>query len=183
MKPDNKSSKYKLIFLSIISSMALSACGYYEEYISDDHLGEKTMDEIDYSKRQTIFGAGGIDGLFSGTGNNQTEGGVLGVNSYLWRASLDTIAFMPVSSADPFGGVIITDWYAPKETPSERFKLNVYILDKALRADGIRVAAFRQVQDQLGSWKDAEIPNEAGTKIEDAILIRARQLRNQSQIE
>ena len=87
---------------------------------------------------------------------------------------------MPVNSADPFGGVIITDWYTPKEAPNERFKLNVYILDKALRADGIRVAAFRQVHDRLGNWKDAGISDEAGTKIEDAILIRARQLRNQS---
>ena len=87
---------------------------------------------------------------------------------------------MPVNSADPFGGVIITDWHASMEAPSERFKLNVYILGRALRADGVRVAVFRQVQDPRGSWKDAGVPNETGTKIEDAILIRARQLRNQS---
>ena len=87
---------------------------------------------------------------------------------------------MPVNSADPFGGVILTDWHSPNEAPSERFKLNVYILDRTLRADGVRVAVFRQVQDRSGNWRDAGVPNETGTKIEDAILIRARQLRNQS---
>tara|TARA_B100001142_G_C14332395_1_gene654619 strand:- start:2199 stop:2750 length:552 start_codon:yes stop_codon:yes gene_type:complete len=180
MKSSNRNLKLRLIYLPIISIVALSGCGVYDDLISDEDLSEKSIDEVDYSKRNTLFGRGGLDTLFSGTGSNQNEGGALGVNSYLWRASLDTIAFMPVSSADPFGGVIITDWYTPKEAPSERFKLNVYILDKALRADGIRVAAFRQIQDQLGNWKDAGIPTEAGTKIEDAILVRARQLRNQS---
>ena len=84
---------------------------------------------------------------------------------------------MPVASADPFGGVIITDWYAMPEAPEERFKMNVYILGRALRADGVRVAVFRQVQDGAGGWQDAAVPDAANTRIEDAILTRARQLR------
>ena len=87
---------------------------------------------------------------------------------------------MPVNSADPFGGVIITDWHSSTEAPSERFKLNVYILGRALRADGVRVAVFRQVQNRRGAWKDAGVPEETRIKIEDAILFRARQLRNQT---
>jgi hypothetical protein len=106
-------------------------------------------------------------------------GGGLGVNSYLWRATLDTITFMPVNSADPFGGVIITDWHAAADAPMERFKLNIYILGRALRADGVRVAVFRQVRDGAG-WRDAAVAAKTGTKIEDAILTRARQLRNSS---
>ena len=172
--------KFANICYFAITIFTLSACGMFDDNIgSEEDLSEPSIDEIDYDKRQTIFGTGGINSLFSGLGNNQPKGGNLGVNSYLWRASLDTISFMPVNSADPFGGVIITDWYTPKEAPNERFKLNVYILDKALRADGVRVSAFRQVHDRLGNWKDAGIPDETGTKIEDAILIRARQLRNQ----
>jgi hypothetical protein len=185
MKPNMYSSKLKPIFFAIISFMSLTACGMYSDFFSsgdDKDYSEQPIDEVDYEKRNTIFGKGGLNTLFSGT-SNSPEGSALGVNSYLWRASLDTISFMPVNSADPFGGVIITDWYTPKEAPSERFKLNVYILGKSLRADGIRVAAFRQVQDQLGNWKDSGIPIESGTKIEDAILIRARQLRNQSKNE
>src|SRR6202012_72915 len=60
----------------------------------------------------------------------------LGVNSFLWRATLDTLAFMPLASADPFGGVILTDWYENPQTPGERFKINAIILDNTLRADG-----------------------------------------------
>lgn len=126
----------------------------------------------------SIFGEGG---LFVGVGGDKQQqndnGGGLGVNGYLWRASLDTISFMPVNSADPFGGVIVTDWYAMPETPDERFKMNVYILGRALRADGVRVAVFRQVRADGGSWADAPVADEAGIKIENAILTRARQLR------
>ena len=103
-------------------------------------------------------------------------GGGIGVNSYLWRASLDTLAFMPLSSADPFGGVIITDWYTPPETPGDRFKISVYILGRQLRADGIRVALFRQNRGS-GQWSDAKVSKQTSTKLENEILTRARQLR------
>lgn len=147
-----------------------ASTGGYEDFETED---------IDFSKRRTILGEGGLQ-LFGSNESKSTGGGALGVNSYIWRASLDTISFMPVNSADPFGGVIITDWHSPTEAPSERFKLNVYILGRALRADGIRVAVFRQVQDRRGSWRDAGVPDETGIRIEDAILFRARQLRNQT---
>ncbi len=103
----------------------------------------------------------------------------IGVNAFLWRASLDTIASMPVNSADPFGGVIITDWHAQPAAPNERFKLNIYILGRALRADGVRVAVFRQVLSAAG-WQDAAVPSTTGSSIEDSILTRARQLRRES---
>ena len=135
-------------------------------------------DSTPYQKRDSIFGEGGLTaGLGGGQRQEQDAGGGIGVNGFLWRASLDTIAFMPVNSADPFGGVIITDWYAMPDTPQERFKMNVYILGRALRADGVRVAVFRQVQDTNGGWVDASVPDAANGKIEDAILTRARQLR------
>ena len=122
------------------------------------------------------FFSSGSSGLLFGEGES-TKGGVIGVNSYLWRASLDTISFMPLKSADAFGGVILTDWHSPSESPNERFKLNVYILDRALRADGIRVAAFRQILDRNSRWRDASLTKKTARKIEDAILTRARQLR------
>lgn len=129
--------------------------------------------------RATIFGPGGIDNLFKSS-RDQEGGSGIGVNSFLWRASLDTISFMPISSADAFGGVIITDWHSFADSPSERFKLNVYILGRTLRADGVRVSPFRQVRDGDGTWKDAAVPKETGLKIEDAILTRARQLRQET---
>lgn len=136
-------------------------------------------DSTPYQNRDSIFGEGGVMASLGGTQRRDQEtGGGIGVNGFLWRASLDTIAFMPVNSADPFGGVIITDWYAMPDVPQERFKMNVYILGRTLRADGVRVAVFRQVQDgNSGGWVDAAVPEGADAKIEDAILTRARQLR------
>ncbi len=101
----------------------------------------------------------------------------IGVNGYLWRATLDTLAFMPLASADPYGGVVITDWYINPEKPDERFKCTVYILDARLRADGLNVAVFKQNRDASGTWIDAPAAAQTETDIENAILTRARQLR------
>ena len=103
--------------------------------------------------------------------------GSLGVNGYLWRATLDTLAFMPLASADPYGGTVITDWYVNPEKPDERFKATVYILDARLRADGLKVSVFKQTRDATGAWIDAATAAQTETDIENAILTRARQLR------
>lgn len=136
----------------------------------------------DDEKRKTNYGKlFGDEALSFGPGVNKGDvdpgGGGIGVNSFLWRASLDTISFMPLTQADPFGGVIITDWYSPEESPGERYKLNVYILDRQLRADGLRVAVFKQRRSPAGAWQDVNVPGDAATKLEDAILTRARQMR------
>jgi hypothetical protein len=101
----------------------------------------------------------------------------IGVNSYLWRASLDTLAFMPLASADPYGGVIITDWYTNPEKPDERFKVTVYILDTRLRADGLTCTVFKQVKDAAGGWVDSSSSAQTQVDFENAILTKARQLR------
>ncbi|MEC9250053.1 MAG: DUF3576 domain-containing protein [Pseudomonadota bacterium] len=110
-------------------------------------------------------------------GGNEVSVEGIGVNGYLWRASLDTISFMPLAEVDPFGGVIITDWYANPDMTSERFKLTVYILDTRLRADALAVNVFRQVREENGGWIDAEASTETAYEIENSILTRARQLR------
>lgn len=179
MRRNNKNiSVPRLGFVFACTGLLLLGCTNIEEYQAEQDVEKGSLEDINWEERDTIFGKGGLN-LF-GTETKQQQGGAIGVNFYLWRASIDTISFMPVNTADAFGGVIITDWHSDPEAPNERFKLNVYILDKALRADGVRVAVFRQVQDRTGNWKDAALPSDTGTKIEDAILIRARQLRNQS---
>lgn len=105
----------------------------------------------------------------------------IGVNSFLWRASLDALSFMPLLQADSSGGVIITDWYANPSNPNERMKVTVSILDRDLRADALRVAASRQVA-QGGSWVDAPVQAATVQKLEEIILTRARDLR-QSAVE
>lgn len=100
----------------------------------------------------------------------------IGINSYLWRAALDTVSFMPLVQTDSNGGVIVTDWYANPNSPGERMKLTVTILDQDLRADGVRVAASRQVS-QSGAWIDVPVQAATVQKLEDIILTKARDLR------
>jgi hypothetical protein len=104
----------------------------------------------------------------------------LGVNSYLWRASLDTLSFMPLASSDPVGGILNFDWYSAPDNPNERMKVTVFILDRRLRADGIRVSVFRQSRTSIG-WVDADVNPDTANKLTDAILTRARELRLASQ--
>ena len=120
-----------------------------------------------------MFGLGG-GGKKAPANANQPA---IGVNGYLWRATLDTLSFMPLQSADPYGGVIVTDWYTNPEKPDERFKCTVYILDSRLRADGLNVAVFKQVKDATGAWTDAPSAGQTETDLENAILTKARQLR------
>ena len=141
--------------------------------------GGRTVAQGEQAKSATkdkIFGPGGII-IFGGDEDEGASRGGIGVNGFLWRASLDTMSFMPLASADPFGGVIITDWHSPAGSPNERFKATVYILDKKLRADGVRVSVFRQTRDASGGWADAGVSPETRTRLEDTILTRARQLR------
>lgn len=100
----------------------------------------------------------------------------IGVNSYLWRATLDTLSFMPLLQTDSNGGVIVTDWYVNPQTPGERMKLTVSILDQDLRADAVRVAALREV-NRNGQWVASPVEAATTQKLEDIILTRARDLR------
>jgi hypothetical protein len=159
-------------FIAVAASLTLGACSSW---------GGKTESMDEEIKRReykfgSLFGTDGGINLFGGNKGKDNDGSGLGVNAFLWRASLDTLAFMPIASADPFGGVILTDWYTPAESPGERFKVNLYILDKQLRADGLRVSVFRQVRTG-NDWKDASIAPETARQLEDAVLTRARQLR------
>ena len=100
----------------------------------------------------------------------------IGVNAYLWRAAVDTLSFAPLATADSNGGVIITDWYVNPKTPGERVKITASIIDQDLRADGLRVAAIRQV-NQGGTWVEAPVSAATVQELEDIILTRARDLR------
>lgn len=101
----------------------------------------------------------------------------IGVNGHLWRASLDTLAFLPLETADPWGGIINYGWYSTPTSPNERIKATVYILDSRLRADALNVTVNRQVRNVAGDWVEAEVSAQTEVDLENAILTRARQLR------
>lgn len=153
--------------MAVAAAFVLAACGPADEPFQNRQSKKQVEGKI----------AGGIEGLFGGGEEESQSGGGIGVNSYLWRASLDTLSFLPLASADPFGGVVITDWYSPPETPDERFKVNLYILGRELRADGLRVSVFRQVRQGQDGWADAQVDPETATQLENAILSRAREMR------
>ena len=132
-----------------------------------------------------LLATGGCSIFGSNTSNTSTsssadigpeETGGIGVNAYLWRASLDTLDFLPLASADPFGGVIITDWYVNPQKTDERLKATIYILDTRLRADGVSAAVFRETLVN-GQWVPATVNAETNIALENAILSKARQLR------
>lgn len=172
------------ILAVVLSVAALSACnsnpdlgGEAKYPTGADRNAVSNPNDI-YSKPDSIFGEGGILSLGKDKSGDFSGQNGLGVNSYLWRASLDTVSFMPLASADPFGGVILTDWYTPEATPNERLKLNVFILDRQLRSDAIQVRVFRQMRKTKGNdWRDVPVAPETARQLEDSILTRARQLR------
>lgn len=109
----------------------------------------------------------------------EAAGPGIAVNAFLWRGALETLGSLPLTSADPFGGVIITDWYSPPNAPSERFKETAMIVGRGLRSDAIRVSVFRQV-NQAGRWVDAPVDPAVQTDIQNKVLDRARFLRQQA---
>ena len=169
----------KRFFWSLLITPILFGCeGADIEYKYPVKVG--AGDQYGYEEPEKFFGKDGLtffDNIGESKGSGTSGGSGIGVNSFLWRASLDTIAFMPLLSADPFGGVIITDWYGPPEAQNERFKLNVFILGKTLRSDGVRATVFKQVKGTDGSWVDAARDGQLDRDVEDSILTRARELK------
>lgn len=160
---------------ALILALTAAGCGLETERRPPQRQADGTWDFKD--PEPGLFGGGGLFGGPS-RAEEETAGGTgLNVNAFLWRASLDTTAFMPLASADPFGGVIITDWYSPQANPGERFKVNVFILGRQLRADALKVSVFRQVRDASGAWVDTPVADSVATDFENAVLTRARQMR------
>lgn len=175
----SRATKKHTVWAGALGLLVLSACGsdvpVEYEYPTTGPNGLPT-----YEKQESLAGPNGLDLFSLGQGDQNQQGGVgVAVNAFLWRASLDTLSFLPLASADPFGGVIISDWYNPPESPNERFKVTVYILDRALRSDGIRANVFRQTRASIGEWRDAAVDESLGKDLENTILTRARQIRIQ----
>lgn len=159
----------KIAFIFVALAM-LSACGGEASYPKR----VRGQNQAVYGDHEKAFGDDALN-IFSDDKEEQNIG--LGVNAYLWRATLSTVSFMPIISADPFGGVILTDWKMSSEDPNTRYKLNIYIMDKQLRADGLQVSVFKQEKDDLGGWVDVDAGENMETQIEDSILTKARELK------
>ena len=171
----------KNLFLAMLALTLLSACGtgIKGEAKYPTGMRNSSADQGDiYSDAPSIFGEDGIG--FSTKKEERGNGSGIGVNSFFWRASLETLSFMPITSADPFGGTILTDWFQSSENPDTRYRLNVFILDKELKASALKVSMFRQNRAGEG-WVDVPVPASDSRAIEDSILTKARELRLASQ--
>ena len=185
MRANQNRRNIAAILCAVMAIPVLGACAdggpeIKAEYPTDGPYPEGTLaraGRTEYYDNEGLFGGQGIVLAGESPADAPIGGGSIGVNTYLWRGALDTLAFLPLAQADPFGGVIITDWYTPAETPNERFKVTAIILDRTLRADGIRISAFRQVQQSPGNWVDAPVNESLAAELENTILTRARQLR------
>ncbi|MCO6419427.1 DUF3576 domain-containing protein [Siccirubricoccus sp. KC 17139] len=174
----------KPFFLAACAALPLlAACGDNVRGVQNDEYG----DWRGSSPRQRSLGATGSGLVVFGVDKEReareaaaaTGGAGLAVNAYLWRATLDTLSFMPLASADPFGGTIITDWYTPPGAQNERFRAQAYVMGRQLRSDGVRVQVFRQVNER-GQWVDSPVSPATNSEFEDKVLARARELRSQS---
>ena len=172
--------------LTLAAALAvLTGCAYLRPNPTDPRFSGLNSDYNPYVNPTHMSGDSG--GLLNigisknkpGEGEGSGGGGGIGVNAFLWRGALDTLSFLPLTSADPFGGVIITDWYTPADAAGERFKATAYILGRDLRSDAIRVSVFRQV-NQGGRWVDAPVDPVVQADIENKVLDRARRLRQQT---
>ena len=146
-----------ILALTLVGAFGLSACDFVREDINKS-LGGGSGNRV----KQADLAASQVT--------------TIGVNSYLWRAALETLSFAPMAQVDSNGGVMVTDWYTNPNSPSERVKVTATILDRDLRADALRIAASRQVL-QNGQWIDAPVAAATVQKLEEIILTRARDLR------
>lgn len=164
-------TKYALL---AISGLALTACGSAgpsEELADPEVSGGGLASDGELTLLSDIPG-------FSLFGSGEGGGPGLGaVNQHLWRASLDTLAFLPLNTTDPFTGVIATDWASTPDAPEERFKVTAYVKGTALAANTLKVAVFREIRDPAGAWTTAAVSGATARQLEDAILVKARQLR------
>ena len=175
---------YNLIFIiaaSILILLLLNSCSLDDADIKRAPPNEDIVMKRERESRGVYDPDGEEESFLRGLFNNSiggSEGSAgIGVNTFLWRATLDRLSFMPLESADPFGGVIITDWYSNSETSNERFKIVAYIIGKELRVDGIKVSVFKKIKNENNEWVDKKTNDSLSLKIEDAILTSARKYK------
>jgi len=169
--------QHKIVsLLAVMSLFGLASCAGVEKEAKYPTGAERSGVNGDiYAKPESIFGDGGLR-VLGDSKDNKPSGDTITVNAYLWRAALDTVSFMPLTTVDPFGGVVLTDWYSDPVATDERYKLNVFVIGSQLRSDAIRVTAFQQ-EKHGNTWRDKTVDPAVASKIEDAILTRARQIR------
>lgn len=162
--------------------IVLTACSYLPQPTSSETQIEKNKKANDPGSFFTGRSTSGIN--LTDVLNPKAGDGAMPVNALLWRASLETVSVMPLSSVDTFGGTIITEWYMQPDDTTTRIKVAIFILDQELRSDAIRVEVYVQHRsDGATDWQDDGRDRELAIKLEDLILTRAREIRSAGVLE
>ena len=154
------------VFLILMTVFILGACG-----TGSPPPTEKGPGSILTGKDEQGLSLSDISNI---GGSSKTVG--LPINALLWRSSLDIVATIPLDDVDTFGGTIVTDWYQLDQAKNERIKIAIFVLDRELRSDGIRVIVYVQNKSS-DEWEDRGVDVEMGQKLEELILTRAREIR------
>ncbi len=165
----------KKALLTFTTLAMLSACSSMPQP-DDEQSFPKTWKDRQRDEMGKLSGDEGIV-LAGGSGKKNAATDGIVVNAYIWRAAIDYVHVLPVVSADPFGGTIITDWYRLDEKSNERFKVNVFIIGSELRSDALKVSAFTQTQVKSGQWSEPKNNPELANQIENTILLKARAIK------
>lgn len=173
--------KPHLLALGLLFPLVAACGGENTRQVRNDEYGDYRNSQVRNKPQGASSGivVFGVDRERQAREANAAAGTGMSVNAFLWRATLDTLAFMPLASADPFGGTIITDWYTPAAADGERFRAQAYVMGRQLRSDAVKVQVFRQVLTR-GQWVDAPVSSSTNSELEDKVLARARELRSQS---
>ena len=162
---------FRIALGALAGTLALSACGDLDTQPAIERVDPE---EADLTRDRPASRIGDVIAFNRAVG---PDGERMPINRHLWRASLETLSFLPLASTDPFTGVIATDWAASADTPGERYKVTVFITEPELQARALNVAVFRETRDEGGTWTPAPVSEATPRRLEDAILTRARQLR------
>jgi hypothetical protein len=167
---DNRSVICRAPALALmLAALALAACsskGQRTGTVNEPGGAKATESKLPEGVRRSYARGGTVKGRARVT-----------VNRFAWQASLDAIAFMPIKTSDPYGGLIATDWYRPRTSPKERLRVNVLVGGPQLASDTVRVTVFKEIQDKRGNWKPIKVNARTATDLENVILSRARQMR------
>ncbi len=162
------------VFLQLCMLALLASCASEPKHKKDKQ--KPAVPQTPRERRNEKMGGTIFDEPLFTTAPKKAESSI-GINSYLWKSTLDALAFMPKQSTDPFGGTVITEWWSPIETPKERLKIEVVILGRELRSDALRVSIFRQKKDAKNQWVEQAVDPKTIARFEETILAGARKIR------
>jgi hypothetical protein len=161
------------IFLSLLFCIFILNCSK-----TDPVTGEKILIEPDPQKRAREFAdkGGGIFGDINNKKSSSTSVDFASSN-VMWKATLKTLEFLPLSNTDYSGGIIVYDWYSQTNNPREQIKISVRFLSNELKSDSIKVIAHKKICDSAEKCSNSTLDEKFSNTVKENIITSARLLK------